>query len=160
MRNFLSIPSKWAEGLGHKLLLTPSADPHRAPEKQTVGTVTISHKMLPLQALSSSLNAGTAKRGCLGRGEAFGCPPAVCPPKRPCPFAHYRSSIHFHRLVPRSSSHIGHGPLRFVIIRPPYKIQKPSEPQNTPRNAPQIPFQKPKYRKNTKNIRRTIQGSN
>ena len=31
-----------AEGLGRKLLLTPS-DPRRAPEKQTVGTVTASH---------------------------------------------------------------------------------------------------------------------
>ena len=26
----------------------------------------------------------------LGRGEAFGCPPAVCPPKRPRPLARYR----------------------------------------------------------------------
>ena len=80
-----------AEGLGRNLLLPPFGDPRRAPEKQTVGTVTASHKMLALQALSSSLNlnAGTAKRDCLGRGEAFGCPPAVCPPKRPRPFAHY-----------------------------------------------------------------------
>ena len=31
-----------AEDLGRKLLLTPS-DPRRAPEKQTVGTVTASH---------------------------------------------------------------------------------------------------------------------
>ena len=79
-----------AEGLGRKLLLTLFGDPSRAPEKQTVGTVTTSHKMLTLQALSSSLNAGTAKRGRLGRGQAFGCPPAVCPPKRPRPFAHYK----------------------------------------------------------------------
>ena len=28
-----------AEGLGRKLLLTPSGDPRRTPEKQTVGTV-------------------------------------------------------------------------------------------------------------------------
>ena len=28
-----------------------------------------------------------------------------------------------------------------AIILPPYKIQNPSEPQNTPRNTPQIPFQ-------------------
>ena len=77
-----------AEGLGRKLLLTPSGDPRKAPEKQTVGTVTASHKMLSLQALSSFLNAGTAKSDCLGRGEAFGCPPAVCPPNRPRPFAH------------------------------------------------------------------------
>ena len=52
-----------AEGLGRKLLLTPSGDPRRAPEKQAVGTVTASHQMLTLQALSSSHNAGAAKRG-------------------------------------------------------------------------------------------------
>ena len=61
-----------AEGLGRKLLLTPSGDPCRTPEKQTVGTVTACQKMLTLQALSSSLNAGAAKGGCLGRGEASG----------------------------------------------------------------------------------------
>ena len=79
-----------AEGLGGKLLLIRSGEPRRAPEKQTVSTVTASHKMLTLQALSSSLNAGTAKKGCLGRGEASGCLLAVRPPKRPRPFAHYR----------------------------------------------------------------------
>ena len=67
-----------AEGLGRKLLPTPSSDTSRAPEKQTVGTVTASQTMLTLQALSSSLNAGAAQRG---RGEAFGCPPVVCPPR-------------------------------------------------------------------------------
>ena len=51
-----------SEGLGRKLLLTPSGDPSRAPEKQTVGTVIASRKMLTLQALSSSFNPGTAKR--------------------------------------------------------------------------------------------------
>ena len=60
-----------AEGLGRKLLLTPLGDPHRAPEKQTVGTVTASPKLLTLHALSSPLDAGAAKGGCLGRGEAF-----------------------------------------------------------------------------------------
>ena len=82
-----------AEGLGRKLLLTPSGDPRRTPKKQTVGTVTASHKMLTLQALASSLNAGTVRKGSLGRGEAFGCPPAACPPERPHPFAHYRSLV-------------------------------------------------------------------
>ena len=82
-----------AEGLGRKLLLTPTADPRRTPEKQTLGTVTASHKMLTLQALSSSLNVGTAKGGCVGRGEAFGCPPAVCPPERLHPFTQYRCMI-------------------------------------------------------------------
>ena len=60
-----------AEGLGHKLLLTHPGDP-KGPEKPTVGTVTASPYKLTLEALSSSLNAGTAKRGCLGRGKAFG----------------------------------------------------------------------------------------
>ena len=49
-----------AEGLGRKLLLTPSGDPRRTPEKQSVVTVTAFQKMLTLQALSSSLNAGAA----------------------------------------------------------------------------------------------------
>ena len=38
------------------MLLTPSNDPCRAPEKQTVGTVTASQKMLSLQALSVPQN--------------------------------------------------------------------------------------------------------
>ena len=60
-----------AEGLGRRLLLTPLATPPKVPKKQTVGTVTASHEMLSLQALSSSLNAGTAKRGFFGQGKAF-----------------------------------------------------------------------------------------
>ena len=85
-----------AECLGRKLLLTLSGDPCRTHEKQTVGTVTASQNMLrqlSLQALSSSLNAGRAKGGCLGRGEAFGCPPAAHSPERLCPFIHYRFDI-------------------------------------------------------------------
>ena len=61
-----------AEGLGRRLLLTPLGTPPKVPEKQTVGTVTASHKLLSLQALLSSLNAGTAKRGFLCQGKAFG----------------------------------------------------------------------------------------
>ena len=56
-----------------------AADPlWGTPEKSPA-----SHKMLTLQTFSSPLNAGTAMRGCLGRGKALGRPPAVCPPKRP-----------------------------------------------------------------------------
>ena len=59
--------------MGRKLLLTPFGDPRRrAPEKQAVGTVTESHKMLTLQALSSSLIAGTARGGGLP-GPRRGC---------------------------------------------------------------------------------------
>ena len=54
-----------AEGLGRKPLLTPSGDPRRAPEKQTVGTVTASQKMPSLQALSSSLWAEERLLGAL-----------------------------------------------------------------------------------------------
>ena len=43
---FLCTEQMDAEGLGRKLLLTPSGDPRRAPEKQTVGIVAASHKML------------------------------------------------------------------------------------------------------------------
>ena len=73
------------EGLGRKLLLTPSGDPRGAPEKQTVGTVTASQKMLTLQALSSSLNAGAAKEGCLDREEAFECPSGSLSPRTAAP---------------------------------------------------------------------------
>ena len=53
-----------ADGLGHKLLLTPPlATLGEPPEKQTVATVTASHKILSLQALSSSFNAGTPRHG-------------------------------------------------------------------------------------------------
>ena len=82
MITLLSLPSK--------LLLTPSGDPRRTPEKQTVGSVTASQKMPALQALSSSLNAGAAKGGCLAEERLLGCPPAVCPPEPPRPFTHYR----------------------------------------------------------------------
>ena len=53
-------------GFGSQTGVDPFWWPLTTPGKQTVGTVTASHKMLSLQALSSSLNAGTAKRGCLG----------------------------------------------------------------------------------------------
>ena len=42
---------------------------------------------------------------------------------------------------------------RFAIIRYPYKIQNPSEPQNTPRNTPQIPLKN----RNTQKIRKTCE---
>ena len=42
-------------GFGSQTAADPCGDPRRTPEKQTVGTVTASHKMLTLQALSSSL---------------------------------------------------------------------------------------------------------
>ena len=51
-----------AEDLGCKLLPTPFGEPRKTPEEQTLGTVTASHKMLTLRSLSSSLNAGTARR--------------------------------------------------------------------------------------------------
>ena len=59
-------------GFGSKIAADPFCDPRRTHEKQTVGSVTASQTVLTLQALSSSLNTGAAKRGCLGRGEGFG----------------------------------------------------------------------------------------
>ena len=76
-----------AEGLGRKLLLTVielltlSGSPRRAPEKETVGTVRASHKMLTLQALSGSLNVGTAKRGLPGPRRGFWVPSGSLSPK-------------------------------------------------------------------------------
>ena len=77
--------------------------------------------MLTLQALSSSLNAGTAKRGCGLKGfwpKSFGWPPAVCPPKRPRPFAHYRLQNPKPRKIQRNkkvtqSDFRGPGPLSY-----------------------------------------------
>ena len=50
-----------AEGLCRKLLLTPPDNPRKTPEMQTLVTVTASHKVLTLQALSHSLNLGRKK---------------------------------------------------------------------------------------------------
>ena len=55
-----------AGGFGSQTGADPPRRPSESPEKQTVGTMTASHKILTLQALSSSLNSGTTKRGCLG----------------------------------------------------------------------------------------------
>ena len=51
-----------AEGLGRRLLLTPLGPPESPQKADCVGTVTASHEMLTLQALSSSLNAGIGPR--------------------------------------------------------------------------------------------------
>ena len=60
------------------------------PEKQTVGTVTASHKMLTLQALSSSLNVGTQRGAAWAAERLLGALRQPVPPERPRPFAHYR----------------------------------------------------------------------
>ena len=58
-----------AEGLGRKLLLTPSADPHRSPWKAGRGYCdSISQNADP----ASTFSTLSAKRGCLGRGQALG----------------------------------------------------------------------------------------
>ena len=69
-----------AEGSGRKLLLTPSGDTLRTPEKQTLGTVTVSQNMLTLQALSSSLNAG-AERGSAWDEERLWVPSGSLSPR-------------------------------------------------------------------------------
>ena len=50
-------------GFGSQTAADPLATPEKPPEKQTACSVRASHKLLTLQALSSSLNAGTGKRG-------------------------------------------------------------------------------------------------
>ena len=103
-----SRPSKWTRRVWVANCCWPLWRPSENPEKQTVGPVTASHKILTLQALLSSLNAGTAKRGGFSRGKDFGSPPAVCSPDRPRPFARYRAQSHgwclasAHSLVPPS----------------------------------------------------------
>ena len=69
-----------AEGSGRKLLLTPSGDTLRTPEKQTLGTVTVSQNMLTRQALSSSLNAG-AERGSAWDEERLWVPSGSLSPR-------------------------------------------------------------------------------
>ena len=59
-----------AEGLGRKLLLTPSGDPRRNPEKQTVGAATASHKMLTLEALRAP-SMPALQRGAAWAEERF-----------------------------------------------------------------------------------------
>ena len=56
--NPFSVPSKWTRRVWVADCCDPSGDLPNVPKKQTVGTVTASHKMLSLQALPSSLNAG------------------------------------------------------------------------------------------------------
>ena len=98
-------------GFGSQTAADPPLATPRQPEKQTVGAVTASHKMLSLQALSSSLNASTAKRGSLSRGKAFEWPLAVCPPKRPRPFTHYREKLNRGVSKPEGSpTFFGKGP--------------------------------------------------
>ena len=134
-----------AEGLGRRLLLTPFGDPPKVPEKQTVGTVTASHKMLSLQALSSSLNAGTAKRGSLDQGKAFGWPPAVCPPKWPRPFARCRPTppenirMYSHRVnSPKNlAKYSGNTSSKIFSVFARVRIQAPhasAQKSNSPRN--------------------------
>ena len=83
-------------GFGSQTAADPFGDPPRTPEKQTVGTVTASLKMLSLQALSSSLDAGAAKGGgCLGRRGAFGCR---------VHFTHYRSKLKTEKFLSSSPS--------------------------------------------------------
>ena len=109
------------EGVGRKLLLTPSGNPTKIPEKQTV---TASHKVLTLQALSSSFNAGTAKRGCLLRDFW-----QSVPPKRPCPLARYRLLQDAPRIIPAAKTRLTAAPDRqWYICYKLYKNSHSSEP--------------------------------
>ena len=63
-RYFLYTEQMDAEGLGRRLLLTPLGTPPNVPEKQTLGTVSASHKMrLPCKHF--------AKRGFFGRAPKY-----------------------------------------------------------------------------------------
>ena len=72
-----------AEGLGRKLLLTPPGDPRRTLKADCGYCDSISQNTNSASTFEVSQCRGTAKRGCLSRGEAFESPPAVCPPERP-----------------------------------------------------------------------------
>ena len=69
----IALSKRVDQAIKRRLLTLPSPETPENPEKQqTLGTVIASHKMLTLQTLSSSLIAGTAQRGCLSQGKAFG----------------------------------------------------------------------------------------
>ena len=61
-----------AEGLGHKLLLTGSGDPRRTPEKQTMGTDSISKNANPASTFALS-QCKRCKGGQPGPRRRFGC---------------------------------------------------------------------------------------
>ena len=67
-----------------------SGDARKIPEKQTVGTVTASCKMLTLQALSSKLNAGTGKGGAAWAEERLLGALRQSVPQTGRPFLNYR----------------------------------------------------------------------
>ena len=70
-----------AEGLRRKLLLTPPHDPRGTPEKQTVGTVTASHKMLSLKALFELSQCQHCKGGLPGPRRGIWVPSGSLPPQ-------------------------------------------------------------------------------
>ena len=78
-----------AEGLGRKLLLTPSGDPRRAPEKQIVGD---SQNANPASTFELS-QCQHCKGGLPGPRRGFWVPSSSLSPKRPRPFAHYREFL-------------------------------------------------------------------
>ena len=110
--------------------------------------------MLSLQAPSSSLNAGAAKGGCLGRGEASWCPPAVCLPERPRPSTHYRFTVEPPRNVSGANfqwNDSDSGPKVRVTgqkseLRPKSQSYSRADPQNPNRiaqkNGPRIGFRR------------------
>ena len=104
-----------AEGLACKLLLSPSGDPCRAPEKQTVGTVTASHKMLTLQALSSS-QCRHCKEGLPGPRRSFWVPSGSLSPKTAasiCTFIDF--TVGEKVVISAEGSHSGGQLLRAII---------------------------------------------
>ena len=95
-----SIPSKWTRRVWVGNCCWPTlSSPDNLWKADCAYCFTASLRMLTLQTLSSSLNAGTAKKGCLGWGKAFGWPPAACLLKRPRPFTHYRKRQTYRELT-------------------------------------------------------------
>ena len=69
-------------GLGRKLRLTPSGGRRRAPEKQTVGTVTASQNMLILQAFRALSVAALQKGAAWAEERLVGALWQSVPPER------------------------------------------------------------------------------
>ena len=105
-----SIPSKWTRRVwvAHRCWPPPPGNPRKTPEKQTLSTVTASHKLLTLQALSSSLYDGTERRGGLGRGRLLG------DLRQPVP---QNGRIHLH-IIDGSSPELWRGlPLQNLVMK-------------------------------------------
>ena len=88
-----------AEGLGRKLLLTPSGDPRRAPERQTLSAVTSSHKMRYPASTFELSQCLRCKEGLPGPRRGFWVPSGSLPLQTGRVHLHIIDLINSHRIL-------------------------------------------------------------